>query len=157
MAGFTLRQNIVPNILLIKSIDPMAVSLFAPCFKIKLVRYGVVGLVSTGIHVLVASLFIRFINPSLLVSNLVGFFVAYHFSYYFQSKWVFKSNISLVKSLRYLVVQLSSLLVAVLFSHLLGDFSLYLKVVLTAFLLPLITFIIHRAWTFADQKESGVR
>lgn len=135
----------------------MSLSMFAPCFRIKLVRYGVVGLVSTGIHVMVASLFIRFISPSLLLSNLIGFFVAYHFSYYFQSKWVFKSHISLVKSLRYLVVQLSSLLMAVLFSHMVGDFSLYLKVVFTAVMLPLLTFIVHRAWTFADQKEPGVR
>ena len=74
-------------------------------FRLKLIRYGIVGLISTGLHVGVASFFIRFIQPSLFFSNLTGFLVAYHFSYYAQSRWVFKSDLSLIKSLKYLFVR----------------------------------------------------
>ena len=119
-------------------------------FRLKLIRYGIVGLISTGLHVGVASFFIRFIQPSLFFSNLTGFLVAYHFSYYAQSRWVFKSDLSLIKSLKYLFVQLAALLIAMLISHAAGTFNLYLKVVLTAGVLPLITFIVHRVWTFSD-------
>ncbi len=132
----------------------MATSYINRILQMKLVRYGLLGLISTGIHVLVAFIFIRLVGPSLFFSNLAGFFVAYHFSYYAQSKWVFDSGLSLKKSMKYLLVQLISLMLAILFSHTVGTISVHLKVILTAFVLPLITFFVHKVWTFSD-KEMG--
>ncbi|WP_394699584.1 GtrA family protein [uncultured Desulfobacter sp.] len=120
-------------------------------FQFKLFRYGLVGLFCTSIHILVASAFIRFIRPSLFLSNLVGFFIAFHVSYYAQSKWVFQSRVSFLKSLKYLLVQVASLMVAICISSALTPFDIYLKVMCTAFVLPLITFMVHKIWTFNDQ------
>ena len=119
----------------------------------RIVRYGFVGLVSTGLHVGVAFLFIRFAVRSLFFSNLAGFSAAYFFSYYVQSKWVFNSNFTMGRFFKYFFVQLAALLAAIFISHTATPLNLYLKVVLTAVILPLITFIVHGAWTFSDRMN----
>ena len=121
----------------------------------RLVRYGIVGIFSTGVHISAAFLFLYFVNQSLFFSNLFGFSWAYLFSYFFQSKFVFESHISPIKALKYLLVQLLSLLLAMGCSNAAAEFNIYLKVLLTAVILPLITFAVHKLWTFADDARSG--
>jgi len=123
--------------------------------KARLVRYGIVGILSTAVHISAAFLFIYFVDPSLFFSNLFGFGWAYLFSYFFQSKFVFESDISLTKALKYLLVQLLSLLLAMGCSNAAAEFNVYLKVLLTAVILPLINFVVHKVWTFADGARAG--
>ena len=137
--------------------------------RARLIRYCIVGVLSTAVHVSMAFLFIYFVKPSLFFSNLFGFgwaslfFVnpalffsnlfgfgwAYLFSYFFQSKFVFESNISFMKALKYFLVQFLSLVLAVGCSNAATEFNVYLKILLTAVILPLITFVVHKIWTFA--------
>jgi putative flippase GtrA len=121
-------------------------------FKLKFVRYGIIGAISTGIHVTAAFAFIYFINKSLFLSNLFGFSWAYLFSYISQSKFVFESRISLEKALKYLFVQLFALLLSIELSNVADDFNIYLKVLLVVIILPIITFFIHKIWTFAKHE-----
>ena len=120
----------------------------------RLVRYGIVGMLSTAVHVSAAFLFIYFVQSSLFFSNLFGFGCAYLFSYFFQSKFVFESHISLIKALRYFLVQLLSLLLAMGCSNAAAEFNVYVKVLLTAVILPMITFVVHKIWTFAGDART---
>lgn len=114
----------------------------------KLVRYAFIGGVSTLIHIGGASLYIYFINSSLLQSNMVGFLMAYTFSYTIQSKFVFEAKLSKSKALKYFAVQIVALLIAILFSDMLNEYNSYIKTVIVALVLPLVTFFVHKFWTF---------
>ena len=114
----------------------------------KLVRYAFIGGVSTLIHIAGASLYIYFINSSLLQSNIVGFLLAYTFSYTIQSKLVFESKLSQAKAIKYFLVQVVALLIAIFVSDILDGYSSYIKTIIVALLLPLVTFFVHKFWTF---------
>ncbi len=60
----------------------------------QILKYGMVGVLSTLIHISTASLFVRFVYESLLISNIAGFSCAFCFSYVLQSKWVFDSGLT---------------------------------------------------------------
>lgn len=114
----------------------------------KLVRYAFIGGVSTLIHIAGASLYIYFINSSLLQSNIVGFLLAYTFSYTIQSKLVFESKLSQAKAIKYFLVQVVALLIAIFVSDILDGYNSYIKTIIVALLLPLVTFFVHKFWTF---------
>jgi len=114
----------------------------------KIVRYGIVGVISTLIHFSVAFMYICFINDSVLQSNIFGFLVAYVFSYFMQSKHVFNHEINIEKAIKYFIVQFGSLLLAIILSNLFYSFNSYIKTVIVVGLLPLITFVVHKFWTF---------
>ncbi len=117
-------------------------------FQIKIVRYGLIGGISTAIHVGVAFLYIYYIQNSLFLSNTVGFLAAYLFSYTVQSKYVFKHAVSFAKAFKYFIVQFASLLAAMTFSSNITIENSYVQTIVVAFVLPLITFVVHKFWTF---------
>ncbi len=121
----------------------------------KLVKYGIVGLISTAIHVCVAYLFLTYAVDSLLWSNIFGFLFAYVFSYIAQSKYVFSKDLSTDRALDYFVVQLASLLLSIALTALLSDYSNYLRVLVVIIMLPFITFSIHKLWTFSENTTDN--
>lgn len=114
----------------------------------RLVGYGLVGGVSTSIHVACAYLLIGLFGASLIVSNFVGFLSAYLFSYLAQSRLVFAQAISYRKAAKYFLVQVLSLSIALCLAPFINGYSIYWKTVVIALLLPLITYVIHSIWTF---------
>ncbi len=119
----------------------------------KIIRYALVGGVSTLIHVMIASLYLYFIRDSILQSNIIGFLVAYIFSYLVQSQLVFKHNISIQKAIKYFIVQFGALLVAIASSEIFDSYNNYLRTLVVALLLPFITFLLHKFWTFKEIKS----
>ncbi|WP_421716460.1 GtrA family protein [Arcobacter arenosus] len=118
--------------------------------NLKLFNYFVIGGISTLIHFLVAFIYIHFINNSLYESNIIAFFIAYVFSYIFQSKFVFKKSINKTKAFKYFIVQFFSLLLAIWISYLFKDFNNYIKTIIVVIIMPLLTFTIHKLWTFKE-------
>lgn len=118
----------------------------------KLTRYAAVGSVATTIHMGAAFAFIYFINDSLFFSNVFGFSLAFFFSYIAQSKFVFASTLSFRKSFRFFLVQFTSLLLAITIVDLTKFLNAYLNVILVVIILPLLTFMVHRIWTFVDHE-----
>ncbi|GAB1264205.1 GtrA family protein [Aurantivibrio infirmus] len=125
---------------------------FIPLFY-QLIRYGLVGGVSTLIHIAVAISYLRFVDDSNIWSNVAGFLVAYCFSYTVQSLLVFRSKLTIGKAFRFFSVQVVALSIAILLSALVVNAHPYIKVVITAFLLPLLAFIIHKLWTFKKTES----
>ena len=113
-----------------------------------LFKYGLVGILATLLHIIIASSYILFINDSVFQSNIIGFLVAYVFSYLMQSKFVFEHAVSVKKATKYFMVQFGSLILAILASEIFDSYNSYLRTLIVAGLLPLITFIVHKIWTF---------
>jgi len=119
-------------------------------FRLKIIRYGIVGIISTGIHITAAFLFVYFIKQSLFMSNIFGFSWAYLISYVCQSKFVFERDLSTAKAIKYLLIQILALLSSIGLSNMINHTNIYFKVVLVVFIMPVITFFIHKTWTFAE-------
>ncbi|NOQ32272.1 MAG: hypothetical protein GQ570_14275 [Helicobacteraceae bacterium] len=116
--------------------------------RTQLFKYAIVGGGSTAIHLSTAYAYIYFVANSLFISNLVGFSVAYIFSYVVQSRVVFRHSLGLKKALKYLAVQLISLVLALVSSAYILEYNTYIKTLAIVFIIPLITFVIHKLWTF---------
>jgi len=86
----------------------------------------------------------------------MGFLVAYIFSYTIQSKFVFEREISRDRAIKYFLVQVGALVVAILLSDILDGFNSYIKSIIVALLLPLVTFFIHKFWTFKGENSYEV-
>lgn len=120
-------------------------------FSLKLLKYGILGIIATLIHMLLAFALLHFYNVHLFASNFFGFLVAFLFSYTMQSLYVFEHQLHPKKALRYFLVQLSALLIAYFFSLLFEAANPYIKTLVIIFILPLVTFLIHHFWTFNTQ------
>ncbi len=120
----------------------------------KIVRYGIIGGISTLIHIGVASLFIYAIKDNLMTANIAGFLIAYLFSYTMQSLHVFGHAISLSKAWKYFVVQFVSLIASVYISEFLGSYNNYVKTLFVVVLMPLVTYTVHSLWTFKNEEKS---
>lgn len=116
----------------------------------RIVKYGFIGGVATIIHIAAAYTYLYIISDSIFASNIIGFLFAFAFSYTFQSKFVFNHSISYEKAIKYFVVQFASLLIAVTISNYAPLQNSYLKVILVIILLPIITYLTHKFWTFSD-------
>jgi len=119
-------------------------------FRQQITKYGMVGVVSTLIHIGAASLFVRFVYESLLISNIAGFACAFCFSYVSQSRFVFASALSWKKALKFLLVQVIALILAIHAAQLAESVSIYAKIFMVAVFLPVCAFFVHKLWTFAD-------
>jgi len=119
----------------------------------KILRYGFIGALSTLIHITMAFLYIYLINDSIFLSNVVGFLCAFSFSYILQSKLVFKHKISYTKALKYFLVQSFALLLSIGISSYAPLSNSYLGVILVVAILPLITYFLHKIWTFSSFKD----
>ena len=131
------------------SIKPLIKKLF----EFKIVRYGFIGGISTLIHIIVAFLYLHFVANSILFSNVSGFLSAFAFSYMVQSHFVFEHKLSLSKAWRYFIVQVVALMVSIVVAKYI-PLDNYLRVIVVAFILPLMTFFIHKLWTFSTPKET---
>jgi putative flippase GtrA len=117
-------------------------------YNSKLIRYALIGGFSTLIHLSIAFLWLYTINESLFFANSAGFSVAFMFSYMVQSRYVFLHTLSLSKAFRYFLVQFGALLTSIILSETLVGYNSYIKTLIVVMLLPLITFVIHKLWTF---------
>ena len=120
-------------------------------FSLKLLKYGILGIIATLIHMISAFALLHFYNVHLFIANLFGFLIAFLFSYTMQSLYVFGHRLHPKKALRYFLVQFSSLLIAYFFSLLFEALNPYIKTLIIVFILPLVTFLLHHFWTFNTQ------
>ncbi|WP_406609902.1 GtrA family protein [Agarivorans sp. JK6] len=126
--------------------------LIAKLFSLRVARYGFTGVIATTIHFVLALAVLQYWPQAFALANFVGFSLAFVFSYLLQTCWVFQNQPSLNNALRFFVVQTSALCLSILLSSLLNDFSNIIKVAVVIVLLPLVTFVIHRCWTYSQAE-----
>ncbi len=116
----------------------------------RVIRFLTVGVMSVMVHIIIAYLYIFFIDrDSVIVSNIIGFSVAVVFSYILQTKLVFKKLISYESAWKYIGVQIIGVTISILVTNYILVGSPYLKVIFVVVLLPMMTYTIHSLWTFS--------
>jgi len=118
---------------------------------IQLAKYGFFGVISTLIHLFTAWLIIYFFTKSIFIANTIAFFIAFLFSYIFQTLFVFNVNINTKRLLKFFIVQYSSFLLSYLISNIFYIKNSYLHTLIIVAIIPLITFAIHKFWTFTKE------
>ncbi|RXJ73501.1 polysaccharide synthesis protein GtrA [Veronia nyctiphanis] len=124
--------------------------------EIRVIRYGLTGGLATFTHVAIAFSMLHFFTPSVFLANVVGFCCAFILSYLMQSLFVFQHALTLKNAQRFFIVQFAALLTAQLISELFRDTNSYLRVLLVVLLLPAITYLIHRFWTYRQDTGSPI-
>lgn len=120
----------------------------------RIVRFGLTGGLATLTHIVVAFALLRFLTTSVFIANLVGFGCAFGLSYLMQSLFVFQKSLSLKNAMRFFAVQFSALIISQLISELFQGTNSYLRVLLVVFMIPLVTYFIHRFWTYNENAPS---
>ncbi|WP_256386982.1 GtrA family protein [Candidatus Enterovibrio altilux] len=108
---------------------------------------------ATMLHIATAFSLLHFLSISVFIANLFGFSCSFGWSYLMQSRFVFKKKLSITNAKRFFVVQVNALLISQLISELFEDTNSYLRVLIVVFMLPLITYIIHRIWTYNNSNS----
>lgn len=116
--------------------------------RVQILKYAIFGVFSTLIHLSIAFMSMYFLNQGVIISNVLGFLSAFTFSYLGQSKYVFNFPLSLKHASKYFLIQFTSLSISLLFTLFLFEFNSYIKTIIVIFLLPMITFVLHKVWTF---------
>ena len=116
----------------------------------RIVRFLAVGVSSVAVHIVVAYLYIYFIDSnSVIASNVIGFSVAVVFSYILQTKIVFKKDISYESAWKYIGVQIIGVSISIFVTNYLLVGNPYIKVIFVVILLPMMTYTIHSLWTYS--------
>ncbi|MDW6018302.1 GtrA family protein [Vibrio plantisponsor] len=127
--------------------------LFYRAKESRLIRYAVTGGVATLIHITIAFSSVYFFQSPVFIANVLGFSTAFIFSYISQTVFVFRQSIDISNGVRFFLVQFLSLIVAQLSSEMFVFIgSSYLKIIVVVVILPLVTYVIHKIWTFAPDK-----
>jgi putative flippase GtrA len=116
----------------------------------RLFRFGVSGIIATGIHVAVATFLIYLFHASQVSANGIAFIIANVGSYLLNTLWSFGSTPGRDSYLRFLLVSLLGFLLTLGISRtaeILGaGYWVGLACILSV--VPPVTFVLHRSWTY---------
>ncbi|MDR5664527.1 GtrA family protein [Burkholderia cenocepacia] len=118
--------------------------------RTRLVRFGVSGLCSTAIHVLVATALFARLDAAPVTANAIAFLCATAFSYLANTLWSFSSTVCTRNAMRFLAVMLAGFVETMLIARATEalDASRAMGVAAIALLIPPTTFVLHRLWTY---------
>ena len=117
-------------------------------FIAQIIKYGLLGVIATLIHILSAWAIIYFFVSTVFISNTIAFFIAFSFSYVAQTLYVFNSEFHILKLGKFFAVQFGTFLFSYILSDMLSIENGYLHTLIIVAIMPLITFTIHKFWTF---------
>lgn len=116
----------------------------------RLLRFGVSGVIATGIHIAVATPLIYLLHASQVSANGVAFVVANFGSYLLNTLWSFGARPGRDSYLRFLAVSLVGLGMTLGISKgadvLAAGYWTGLACILSV--VPIVTFLLHRSWTY---------
>ncbi|BBP69446.1 hypothetical protein PHLH6_14500 [Pseudomonas sp. Seg1] len=113
-------------------------------------RFALTGIFVTGLHALVAVLFINFIAPQPPLANGVAFAVATVVSYVINTTWSFSARLHGRTLMRFLLVSLGGFLLAMLvaWGAQMAGLHYLLGIGAVALTIPAFTFVLHNFWTY---------
>ncbi len=112
--------------------------------------FSIAGVVNTLIHLAVVTSLVQLFGIYPVLANGLAFAVANTFSFWANSRWTFRTPMSAKRYLRFLAISVIGLSVALLASAL-GEalhWHYFGGVFLSFLLLPLLTFVGHKYWTW---------
>ena len=116
--------------------------------NIQFFRYVMVGGLAFLIHILVAYMYLYYVEYSLFLSNTIAFFVAFTYSYSYQTLYVFRRKISLINLAKYIIVQLIIIATTMLIIDNISIYNYYIKTVFILIIITPASFLLHKFWTF---------
>ena len=121
-----------------------------------LIKFGVTGLGATGIHMLVVFVLIGQWAWDVGLSNGIAFIIATLFSNYVNTLWSFQSTMTKTVVVRFWTVSVFGCSLAILISKLIeaAGYHYVIGVLAIAMTVPIISFSLHRAWTYKVTPES---
>ncbi len=117
---------------------------------LQLAKYGFFGVIATLVHLFTAWVIIYFFSASVFIANTFAFFTAFIFSYIFQTLYVFNTHFHIKRFMKFFLVQYGTFLASYLLSDVFVIQNGYLHTLLIVAIMPLITFVIHKFWTFKE-------
>lgn len=114
------------------------------------VRFGFTGLFVTGLHVVIATLFIHLISPSPPLANGVAFCCATLVSYLMHTTWSFSGQLHGRTLFRFITVSIIGLLLSMLVSWAIQQLGLgyFIGIAAVVLVLPPVNFLLHNFWTY---------
>ena len=122
----------------------------------QIVRFGLVGVLATLVHVGVAWSSLHFLHVVPVAANFMGFCVAIAFSMGGHAMFTFRQALTPAKAMRFTVVSVSSLgfsSLLVLAGQHLSSLPEDAIVIGAALLTPAFTYMCHSLWTFRHPEE----
>ena len=116
--------------------------------NIQFFRYVMVGGLATLIHLLVAYMYLYYVEYSLFLSNTIAFFVAFAYSFSYQTLYVFRRKISFINLAKFFIVQLIMITAAMLILDNISIYNYYIKTVFVLIIITPTSFLLHKFWTF---------
>lgn len=115
-------------------------------------RFGLVGLLSTGVHIAIVWLLLTLASVDPMLANTLAFMTAFCISFTGNYLWTFRSPGSPRRAIfRFFVIAVSAFVVNTLVLAFLvhkGWFSPVVSAVLSASVVPVISFLASRLWGF---------
>lgn len=129
---------------------PSASALCSRQLRRRLLRFGATGLLATGVHTLVALLWLTQVQPNPVTANGVAFVAATGVSFLANTLWSFSTSVRGANLLRYSVVNVLALGITLGISWLasaagVGPLATIGVVALT---MPPFSFLMHNNWTY---------
>lgn len=117
---------------------------------IRLVRFGVCGLLATGLHVGVAVVLISHAGASQTLANTIAFACATCWSYLVNTLWSFSSSLRLRNVWRFIAVSLGGVALTGLVSYLaqVAGAGPWIGIAMVVCAVTPLTFVTHRRWTY---------
>ena len=120
-------------------------------------RFGLVGMVSTTVHILVVWLLLVSTVFSPIVANTIAFLTAFGVSFVGNYRWTFGSPGNVGRAIkRFLLISVSAFLMNTLLLAILlrGEwFSPIVAAIFSAAVVPFIAFVTSRFWGFQSREE----
>ncbi len=112
--------------------------------------FSLIGVVNTLLHLMVVTGLVELFAVHPIPANGMAFITANLFSFWANSRWSFRAAVTRQRYMRFLAVSLLGLFVSLLAIAVSEALQWhYLAGVLLSFVfLPLITFLVHRHWTW---------
>ncbi len=119
--------------------------------RTQLLRFALVGVANTGIHLAVVATLTQFLGLKQMISNVAAYIVASTFSFVVNSVWSFEVKPQVHRYARFQLVAVLSLLVCALLGHIadVRGWPYIITVLLTALIVPAISFVAHKRYTYS--------
>jgi len=113
-------------------------------------RFALVGVASTGLHVVVASALIELAELRAGAANGVAFTIATLASYVLNSGWTFETQLAVTRLLRFGIVSVAGLTLTVAITTAMqrAGYHYLVGIAVVVTTVPVLTFFSHRMWTY---------
>lgn len=124
---------------------------------LEILRYGFWGVITTCLNLFVFQLFLN-LQVNYIVANIVSYFIAVAFSYFFNALFVFDqiSSVNFFQMVKFILIRLVSIAIDSILLFIVVEtlqFNIFISKVSISFIIILGTYLVNRKYVFNNHKE----